>query len=255
MEKEKRILFPAIPAFTVTAKELNGKIFPTLYESLLFIPTESGVFQIKNRLYTLEKGDALLLPPFTLCRPIPDTPSLHGFSFGFPPDVLRDFAPTLSLQMANGEAVSLPTEVKAHLLEVAKDLTEATSSAPHRIFSLFSILEHFALPKEKTALQISLPKLLRRILAYIEENPAVGLSAKTLSERFEVSESTVLRLFRAHLDTTPRGHIERVRTLRALALISCGHAVTDAAMRAGFCSGASFTAAYRRLYGIPLKAT
>jgi AraC-like DNA-binding protein len=91
---------------------------------------------------------------------------------------------------------------------------------------------------------------MQRALRFVEENLHRELDVDTIARAATVSSSTLLRLFKQHLGTTPLKHVWRRRLQEArLLLLSGGYTVLEVAHHAGFSSGAAFTKAFVSEFG------
>ena len=91
---------------------------------------------------------------------------------------------------------------------------------------------------------------LRQILSYIGSNLTEPLKVSMLAQRFNISQSTLERLFRDSLTLSPREYIIRRRMDAAREYLRQGQSVTDACNNAGFGDYSHFIADFRRLNGI-----
>lgn len=94
----------------------------------------------------------------------------------------------------------------------------------------------------------------RRAVAFIDEHADRDISVADIAAAVHVSVRTVQYAFRRHLDTTPMGHLHRVRLAHAHADLlaadpTSGATVTAIANRWGFFHPGRFAADYRGAYG------
>lgn len=207
---KNKLIFPKIESFSLTVFH-NEPLSHTKENAVLLIAEEKAEVILSRRLYALSKGDALLALPYSYLCP-KGTDIFFGYQIHFPLDALRTLAPKLYLNSADGgTAISFSMSNSLQLLSVCE--TPATAPAVYTVPLLFSILEKDALPDAENTLSIPLPKILRRALVHLEEELPRKISTRELAERYEVSESTVLRLFRTHLNTTPSRYRHALQTL------------------------------------------
>ncbi len=93
-------------------------------------------------------------------------------------------------------------------------------------------------------------ELLRRILSYIGNNLTEPLRVADLARQFNISQSTLERIFRSSLTLSPREYIIRRRMDAARQFLRQGLSVTDACSHAGFGDYSHFIADFRRFMGI-----
>ena len=93
--------------------------------------------------------------------------------------------------------------------------------------------------------------LAKRILLYVDENYAKGISPVDIAQNFGYSQSYISRYFTAAFGTTLSHYITSVRLRSAIALMHEGkHDVTYCAMESGFASMRTFYRSFRREYGL-----
>jgi transcriptional regulator GlxA family with amidase domain len=98
----------------------------------------------------------------------------------------------------------------------------------------------------------STPLLLRRAIAFIDENAHTAISVSDIASHIRVSPRAVYLMFRRHHDCTPMEYVEQVRMHRAhLDLVvgtSTTTTVSDIARRWGFDHLGRFVVQYRQAY-------
>ena len=209
----KEILhFPAIYDFSSTL--LYGAIdsLSTHEESTLFWTCKETKLLVGMNVYTLTEGDLIVLPPYTLVLPIDKTLPPFGYVLSLPNDILPIFAPKAFFKASGTGYVFSFSERGVPLLHttfeaLAENREGVTTALPY----LLSFLENESLYTPKTP--VSLPHLLRRALAYINEHVEEDVSTSQLAERYHVSESTLLRVFRTHLSLTPLSYRKQLHAL------------------------------------------
>ena len=208
----KQLVFPQIDGFSLSIshdeplKDLEG-------DATLVVAEEKTEIVLGRHVYALSKGDALLALPFMYCRRRGDD-SFHGYQLRFPLDALRTLAPHAYLSTIDGgKAMPFSTEERTRLLSLCEALSAGTLAAIYALPSVFSVLEKSCYPETENELEIHLPKLLRRALSYIEEQAPHLIDAALLAERYGTSQSTISRLFRTHLETTPRKYAQAIGRL------------------------------------------
>ena len=89
------------------------------------------------------------------------------------------------------------------------------------------------------------------MLAYIQENYASEITARTLAAQASISESECQRCFRDVLGTTPIQYVKKYRLQMAADLLTATDcAVTEIALRCGFAHMSYFARAFRELFGL-----
>lgn len=105
-----------------------------------------------------------------------------------------------------------------------------------------------------------LPAVVRRAVSYMESNAERDITLAEIAGASRVSPRALQAAFRSHLDTTPLGHLRRVRLSAAHSDLQSadpadGDTVAAIAARWGFPDPAHFATAYRRAYGRPPSTT
>ena len=96
----------------------------------------------------------------------------------------------------------------------------------------------------------SMSERLRQILSYIGANLTEPRQVTDIANRFNISQSTLDRIFRNSLTMSPREYIIRRRMDAARDYLRQGQSVTDACNNAGFGDYSHFIADFRKLHGI-----
>lgn len=103
------------------------------------------------------------------------------------------------------------------------------------------------------------PLLLRRAIAYIEENATNDIALNDIASAVHVSPRAVQYMFRRHLETTPLQYLRRIRLAEAHRDLIAGDrkhdTVTAIAAKWGFAHTGRFAVMYREVYGRSPHAT
>ena len=187
----------------------------TANEASLLVPEAATRLLVGMRVFDLSAYDALLIPPFTYVSVAQKDTALCAFRLSFPYEILSFLAPQLLFRAADGGTALAFPATKRPLLHDALCRLESDALPPSRTLpALFSILEEDALPEEDTNITVHLPKTLRQALkhlnVYANEKPDVT----ALAARYGVSESTLARLFRTYLATTPLAYARAVARIQ-----------------------------------------
>lgn len=210
---KKDLLFPKMEAFSLTVWH-NEPLFDTQEDAVLLLAEEKTEVILSRRVYTLSRGDALLALPYSYLRSLREKNPFYGYAITFPKELLHTLCGDLYLNRALDVcALSFPPQAAHRLLDTASALFRKETAPVYALPAIFCILENEALSETQASLEVPLPKVLRRALAYIEESAPTEPSATELAERYGVSQSTVNRLFRSFLATTPHKYAQALRQL------------------------------------------
>ncbi len=93
---------------------------------------------------------------------------------------------------------------------------------------------------------------LGRMIAIMRDHIETPIGIADVCARARVEPSTARRLFQRRIGRTPSAYYLRLRLERARTLLSYSHlAVAEIAMAVGFVDAASFSHAFKRVYGLP----
>jgi transcriptional regulator GlxA family with amidase domain len=95
-----------------------------------------------------------------------------------------------------------------------------------------------------------LPAVLVSILAQMDASFATDVRMEELAEQHYLSPSTMYRLFRKHLHTTPHLYLESKRLSHARRLLKGGARVLSAALESGFSDSSSFIRLFKKRFSI-----
>src|SRR5271157_365662 len=130
----------------------------------------------------------------------------------------------------------------------------ASTAAQHLAASMLHAFPNNAL-REPTATdrRDATPVLLRRAIAFIEDNAHTDVTVGDVAAAIYVTPRAVQYMFRRHLHTTPMAYLRRLRLhhahLELLAADDASTTVTAVATRWGFAHTGRFAVAYRQTYG------
>ncbi|MBT2213147.1 helix-turn-helix domain-containing protein [Actinomadura sp. NEAU-AAG7] len=147
--------------------------------------------------------------------------------------------------LADPQATELPL-----MLSAASQLLAAT---------VLSTFPNSALTSDTGGSRDDRPVSVRRAISFMEDNTANPISTADVAAAARVSVRSLQYAFRAHLGTTPMGHLRRVRLAAAHADLRAADpattTVTGVATRWGFLHAGRFAAAYKAAYGHPPSGT
>lgn len=93
-------------------------------------------------------------------------------------------------------------------------------------------------------------KLLLNILSFIENSyPDCDVMEEVL-KHFSVSRSSLWRLFKSQLNTSPYSYLQKVRLENARLMLKAGYDVTNASMQCGFSDCSHFIKKFKEKYGV-----
>lgn len=262
MSEQFRLQIPDVMGYEVkyyfseTPTEYPPRVFPFhLHDQLeLYVLLEGDVsFAVESSLYKLSPGDAIVTRPNEMHNCILNRQSVHKhLCFWFDASSNFLFEAFLSHEFGKNNLICLDEEGKQMLPPLLSSLREASEAGDvhaqyYRTLELLHLYRRFAKGEAK---EESLPPLLRQILADIDANFCTLRSMQYFTEKYYVSTSTLGRLFRTHLHTSPQRYLETKRLAYSRLLLREGRTVQDACMSAGFPDYSNYIRTFKRHFGM-----
>lgn len=218
-------------------------------------------FSVENTIYPVCSGDMIVTMPNEVHYCIYNTDSLHDYyclwlRAAEPFQYL--LAPFFDRKRGEHNRISLDEQAKARLAGWLDTLLQerdaqkgATVKGSAAILGILDLLNDV---KDHTAAPMELPASLKDILAFIEENLDKSCTVQTLCDTFFISRSSIGRLFKHHLGTTPTKYVESKRLALAKLLLEKNISVQAACEKCGFPDYSHFIALFKTRFGVtPLQ--
>ena len=218
-------------------------------------------FAVEKNIYPIKSDDIIITKPNEVHYCIYNSNSKHE-CYCLWIDASEEFKYLLSpfFEHKNGEnnLISLNSEDKMKLISSfnilineEKEKTGNTIKKASAILNILNLLDEY---KFNTSNSLKLPKTLIEILKYIDSNYNNVCTIKVISERFFISRSSIGRLFKNHLNTTPTKYIENKRLSMAKVMLAKNMPVQEVFENCGFADYSHFIALFKKRFGItPLK--
>ncbi len=218
-------------------------------------------FAVEKNIYPIKSGDIIITKPNEVHYCIYNANSKHEW-YCLWIDATEDFKYLLSpfFEHENGEnnLISLDHEDKTKLItnfdtliNGEKENNSNTIKQASAILNILNLLDEY---KFKTSNSLKLPKALIEILKYIDSNYNNVCTIETISKQFFISRSSIGRLFKNYLNTTPTKYIENKRLSVAKVLLTKNITVQEVFENCGFADYSHFIALFKKRFGItPLK--
>ncbi len=248
MQGKNTVSYPTLPAFSLNTYCIDSTLPMARGRVTLFLADKPCTLFLSKSVFSLGESDLLWIPPFSACYALPGS-RLHGVALTLPEDVLITALPNVCLP--DGGKFSLSAGDAARLFRVFDSITKETDAFYTNLLAVLSVLEKSYYPDVETS--VPLPRLIRRVLAYLTENPAENINTEALAERYGVSKSTLSRALRTHLGIGLTALRAKVRLAQAEKLLFYGISPEEAARGCGFSSLALLSNALRQAYGVSLK--
>ena len=236
----KRPAFEMEYYYSKDNREYDARIFPAhVHDTLEFYVLIEGdvSFVVETGVYRLMPGDVLVTKPNEIHNCVLNTPSVHKhLCFWFNPDDEFLLSAFLSHPFGEGNLIRPSTEEKTKLLALYEELYKASENKDQKTqyVSVLQILQTF----EKNAPLLSqngvIPNVLKEILDDINENFKEINSLEYFLDKYFISRSTLTRLFKKYLHSSPKAYLETKRLAYSRTLLKEGSSVLDACSKAGF---------------------
>ncbi|MBQ8283517.1 MAG: helix-turn-helix domain-containing protein [Clostridia bacterium] len=237
----------------------QAKVFPPhLHDRMeLYVLLDGDVsFMVESKLYKLNPGDGLITKPNEMHNCILNTNSVHRHAcFWF--DVSNDFLFSDFLSRGFGENnLIVPKEQDKQRLFALLDLLKKASEENRRHQRFYLALELLDIYRENLSqhtTQQPIPELLKNILTDINEHFASIQNLDYFTEKYFISPSTLHRLFRVHLHTSPKLYLETKRLAYSRQLLKGGHSVLSACMQTGFSDYSNYIRLFKKRFSMTPK--
>lgn len=248
--------FEASYYFRMEGSEPVAHNFPPHMHDMLeiYVLLEGDVsFMVEHNLYHLQPGDAIITKPNEIHNCVLNTPGAHKhlcFWFSSHSEaLLGDF---LHHDFGKDNLISPCEKDKEYLLSLYEKLHTCNENGSERYeFSLLlQILDTLGKSLSRTLAPQQMPAELRAILADINDNFLSIKGLEYFTEKHFVSQSTLNRLFRTYLHTTPGLYLEAKRLAHSRLLLKKGRSVLAACMESGFSEPSNYIRLFKKRFGV-----
>lgn len=231
------------------------------YELSYCKQAKDAYYLLNGKQYKLTKGDIILVNPGTVHRPVLSQDSEAPFVrilLMLNKESIRTLTTLFSME-DKLMATFYVFHTKGTNLDFLGDLFESilrefTLKRPAydgvifgNIITILSYIHRAGLEK---GVQPESSAVLDYILTYIENHLQDSLQISELAQHYYVSESALVKLFKARLNITPHNYIVQRRLAQAKYLIGEGYPLGKACMEVGFRDYTAFFRAFKKEYGI-----
>ena len=248
--------FEADYYFSEDNDTLPARIFPAhVHDTMeLYILLEGDAsFIVESTLYRLSAGDAIISKPNEIHNCVLNSMSVHKhLCFWFDASCAFLFSDFLSHEFGENNLLSPTAEDKAILQELYARLKAASDNKDERkqFYLMLEMLEIFRRSIVKENDRHNMPPLLQVILDDMNKNFRTIASLGYFSQKYFVSQSTLNRLFKEYLHTTPKLYLETKRLAYSRVLLREGETVLTAAMNAGFSDYSNYIRLFKKRFGM-----
>lgn len=264
MSKEYVLLVPSVNNFRAKyyfanyANVVSAQVFPPhVHDELeIYILLEGDAsFMVDNNLYKLSSGDVVISRPNQMHNCVLNTNSVHKhLCFWF--DVSCEFVFEKFLNNQDCPTVISPRKADADILLSLYEQLEDASKLDDQFKQFYLQLEILdIISKNASQIEVpsALPPILKTILDDIDRSFAEIDNLDFFTNKYSISQSTLNRLFKQHLNTTPKIYLETKRLAFSRMLLKCGKSVFEACVQSGFSDYSNFIRLFKKRFGITPK--
>ena len=242
--------------FRLEGREYVAYNFPPhMHDALeIYVLLEGDVsFMVEHNLYHLQPGDAIITKPNEIHNCVLNTPGAHKhLCFWFScasTALLEDF---LQHDFGKNNLISPSHKDKEKLLVLYEKLHDSSEKDGKRYeFSLLlQILDLLGKSLSCVLAPQQMPQELKTILDDINDHFLTIKGLDYFTEKHFISQSTLNRLFRTYLHTTPGLYLEAKRLAHSRLLLKKGKSVLAACMESGFSEPSNYIRLFKKRFGI-----
>lgn len=232
---------------------MPAKIYPPHVADTLevYILLDGDVsFSIENNLYKLSTGDVIISKPNQIHNCILNSNSVHKhLCFWFTPS--SDFIFEKLLNVKSNLIIPSP-EDKNKLSMIYSDIKTASEEDDQlkKYALIVNMIEIISRHVDTANPEQCAPPILKEILDDLNQNFTKINSLSYFTNKFSISSSTLNRLFKINLNTSPKLYLETKRLAYSRILLKQGESVNDAYVKAGFPDYSNFIRLFKKRFNI-----
>ncbi|MBO4262543.1 MAG: helix-turn-helix domain-containing protein [Clostridia bacterium] len=205
-------------------------------------------FVVEGNMYVLSPGDVVVSKPDEIHYCITDDRKNHKHVCLWL-DAANDFllSDLMNSDTRGGSVVRPPEKEKERMIKLALDIKNADVAAKdlHRFACLTEILDIVNNNLYSKGTSGKFPATLISVLAEINDENSPAPSVESLAKKNFTSQSTLCRMFRKYMHTTPNGYIRTKKLAAAKKLLRSGASVKEAFQASGFKDYTNFLRAFK----------
>ena len=242
--------------FNNSAEKYAPKVFPPhIHDTIEFYVLIDGdvSFMVENVIYKMSCGDIVMSKPNEIHNCILNAQSTHKhLCLWFDTSCSFLFSEFLNHDFSKGNLISPSESDKEKLATLYADLEKATIEKDKKaqFVLLLDILQIFEKNMASDYTLTNIPHVLSEILNDINKNFTTITSLNYFADKYFISQSTLNRLFKHHLHTSPKMYLETKKLAYSRMLLKEGMPVADACALAGFVDYSNFIRLFRLRFGI-----
>lgn len=263
------LLIESINSFGINANKISVKSSSSLRHTSphihdcceIYINISGNVsFMVENSIYSIMPGDIIITKPYEYHHCIYNDESDHNhYWLMFSPyENSGLFHFIMSKKRGENNLIRLPSRISKKIMascdKIIKAPSVSTMTSLSAFFDILSYIEQGLINYTQPNNNSHIPKELNEIITYVNKNFASITSINKLVETFHTSHSTLERMFKKHLDMTPRQYLYDKKFSNACRMLRNNASVTEACFQSGFDDYSNFIQNFKKIYKTtPLK--
>ena len=243
------LLSHSTPQICIDAPSTDNTHIHSYYE--IYVNISGNVsFLVRNNIYPIQPGDAIITAPGDIHHCIYHSSCLHDhYCLWF--DVPRTSCVAKLLEEHDLFGL-VRTNSACHdeLIALLCKLHEDTNSDLEKLTAFLQLFQLLKDNRDTVSFPATnIPEILRDILKYIDQTYAEILQISEIAEHFHISISTLNRLFKKYVQLSPYAYLKNKKLAFAEKLLVKGYSVTEACFQTGFTDCSRFIKFFKERYG------
>ena len=256
---------PGINSFSATfyrndsdVEYVAGEKLPHINDALeIYVLIEGDAsFAVEASRYELSPGDVIITKPNEIHNCILNSSSVHKhLCFWFDTSTPFIFDSFLKHELGCGNLIR-PSDAAQEKLNIIYDEIIAASDEGDIHKQFYLCLEMLHILKEFTNSEGNAKPptpIMREIISDMNQNFKKIRNLDYFTAKYYLSPSTLNRLFKSYIKTTPKTYLETKKLSFSRMLLMSGKSVAEAARESGFDTPTNYIRTFRRRFGITPK--
>ena len=224
---------------------------------LFFVASGTSEFIFPDCSYTLNKGDVLIIPPYTIhTSRYAISQTTYRLEVGFFPDALNTYYKTLMNSLCKSKVVFIPSKQQDNLYSLIKKLNKEVSrpdsysvQLSHLYLSeILILLSRYGVTK---SIDNAPTNIVQQVMNYIDNNYTKKINTTDIAKHIHVSERTLFHEFKKSTNLTINEYINSVRISHAEKLLkSSEYSIMEISSLCGFNDSNYFSTVFKKYKGV-----
>jgi len=226
---------------------------PHLHDTLeLYILIEGDAsFSVEGTNYKLMPGDAIITKPNEMHNCILNSRSVHRhLCFWFDAESSFVFEEFLRHDFGENNLIRPSAEARARLLQIYDSLVITEKDAHAQFYLTLEMLGILRKFTDSRTPQLSQENVFESILLDISKNFKNIKNLDYFTAKYYISQSTLNRLFKKNLNTTPKLYLEMKKLAYSRKLLKEGKSVNEACAESGFADPSNYIRLFKLRFAL-----